>query len=83
MTRKNVYIFNLQKQAIVKKLQSGADWNSSLAIHPYGDNIVVGSEDKKVIKIFNLAYLVWFRYGRKTIQEFVISWKSYHTNWLP
>lgn len=58
MTRKNVYIFNLQKQAVVKRLQSGVDWNSCLSIHPYGDNLIIGSEDKKVKNIYILACLV-------------------------
>lgn len=48
MTNKNVHIFNLQKQATEKKLKSGAEFNSSLCLHPYGDNLVIGSEDKKV-----------------------------------
>lgn len=50
MTSKTVLIFNLQKQAMEKKLKSGAEFNSSLCIHPYGDNIIVGSLDKRVNK---------------------------------
>lgn len=28
---------------------SGANWNHCIDIHPYGDNIIVGSLDKKVL----------------------------------
>ena len=60
MTNSNVYIFDLKKQEISKKLKSGADWNSSLSIHPHGDNLVVGSEDKKVIiKLFSYYGMIW------------------------
>jgi len=48
MTSKNVHIFNLQKQVTEKKLKSGAEFNSSLCLHPYGDNLIIGSEDRKV-----------------------------------
>lgn len=49
MTKKHVYLYNLQKQTIIKKLISGSQWNSCLDIHPKGDNLIVGSFDKKFV----------------------------------
>jgi ribosome biogenesis protein ERB1 len=34
---------------MVKKLVGGAQWNSSVMVHPKGDNILVGSYDRKVL----------------------------------
>jgi ribosome biogenesis protein ERB1 len=39
----------LQKQSIVKKYKSGAKWISSISIHPKGDNLILGTYDKKVL----------------------------------
>ena len=36
-------------QSIVKKYKSGAKWISSISIHPKGDNLIVGTYDKKVL----------------------------------
>jgi ribosome biogenesis protein ERB1 len=33
---------------LVKKLLAGNQQNSTIAIHPYGDNLIVGSNDHKV-----------------------------------
>lgn len=37
------------QQTIIKKLISGSQWNSCLDIHPKGDNLIVGSFDKKFV----------------------------------
>lgn len=34
---------------MIKKLLGGAQWNSSIHVHPKGDNILVGSFDRKVM----------------------------------
>ena len=47
-TQQSVRIYNLVKQELVKKLQSGAKWISSMDIHPGGDNVIVGSYDKRL-----------------------------------
>ncbi len=50
-TQRCVRVYNLAKQELSKKLQTGgggAKWISSLAIHPKGDNVLVGTYDKKV-----------------------------------
>ena len=44
-----VFCYNLQKQTLTRKLHSGARMVSSIAIHPKGDNFVVGSYDKKLM----------------------------------
>jgi ribosome biogenesis protein ERB1 len=46
-TQRHVYVYNLAKQALAKKLQAGSGPLTSLAIHPRGDNLLVGSADKK------------------------------------
>ena len=47
-TMRHVRIYDLAKLEMVKKLSSGAKWISSMAIHPHGDNLLVGTYDKKV-----------------------------------
>ena len=47
-TMRHVRIYDLSKQDTVKTLKSGAKWISSIAIHPFGDNLLVGTYDKKV-----------------------------------
>jgi len=44
-TQQAVKVYDLMKQQLVKKLFSNAKWISSLAIHPEGDNLLVGSYD--------------------------------------
>ena len=47
-TQRHVRVYNLSKLELTKKLQTGAKWISSLAIHPHGDNVLLGTYDKKV-----------------------------------
>ncbi|CAG8673562.1 7591_t:CDS:10 [Funneliformis mosseae] len=47
-TQRYVRIYNLMKQELTKTLQAGVKWISSLDIHPMGDNIIIGSYDKKL-----------------------------------
>ena len=47
MTKKHVFIYSLSKQQLIKKLLTGNQWNSSVAVHPYGDNVLLGSHDHK------------------------------------
>jgi ribosome biogenesis protein ERB1 len=49
VTQRHIYIYNLQQQALTKKLISGAKWISSIAVHPMGDNLIVGTYDRRVI----------------------------------
>ncbi|KAJ8451854.1 hypothetical protein Cgig2_007337 [Carnegiea gigantea] len=48
-TKKEVRVYNLQKkQALVKKLETGLREISCIAIHPGGDNVIVGSKEGKL-----------------------------------
>ncbi|KAJ3298725.1 Ribosome biogenesis protein 1 [Borealophlyctis nickersoniae] len=47
-TQRYVRVYNLLKQELAKKLQSGAKWISSMDIHPGGDNVIIGTYDKRV-----------------------------------
>lgn len=48
---RNVVIYDLTKKQIVKKLSTGLKTSSCIAVHPRGDNLIVGSYDPR---------LVWF-----------------------
>ncbi|KAJ1965637.1 Ribosome biogenesis protein erb1 [Dipsacomyces acuminosporus] len=47
-TQRYVRIYNLMQQALIKTLQPGVKWISSVDVHPKGDNVIVGSYDKKL-----------------------------------
>ncbi|KAK3742734.1 hypothetical protein QZH41_018951, partial [Actinostola sp. cb2023] len=47
-TQRYVRVYNLIKQELAKKLVSNAKWISSIAVHPQGDNVIVGSYDKRL-----------------------------------
>ncbi|GAA6019946.1 hypothetical protein JCM10207_003346 [Rhodosporidiobolus poonsookiae] len=48
-TQRHVRIYDLMKQQLVKTLNPGLRWISSLDIHPLGDNVLVGSYDRRVV----------------------------------
>ncbi|KAJ1992393.1 Ribosome biogenesis protein erb1 [Coemansia spiralis] len=47
-TQRYVRIYNLMQQMLIKTLQPGVKWISSVDVHPQGDNVIVGSYDKKL-----------------------------------
>jgi len=47
-TQRHVRVYNLMKQELTKKLMTGAKWISSIAVHPGGDNILVGTYDRRL-----------------------------------
>ncbi|CAM6119646.1 unnamed protein product [Calypogeia fissa] len=47
-TKMHVRVYNLVKQQLSKKLMTGLDAISSIAIHSGGDNLIVGSRDAKL-----------------------------------
>jgi ribosome biogenesis protein ERB1 len=49
MTVTHVFIFDLQKQAVKKKLITGCRLLSDLAIHNTGDHVLVASQDKRLL----------------------------------
>ncbi len=48
-THHTVFQYNLQKQTVISKYASGAKWISSIAVHPKGDNFILGTYDKKIV----------------------------------
>lgn len=47
-TQRYVRVYDLAAQKLVRTLQTGLKWISSLDVHPSGDNLIVGSYDKKL-----------------------------------
>ncbi|EIW70055.1 hypothetical protein TREMEDRAFT_38717 [Tremella mesenterica DSM 1558] len=47
-TQRYVRLYDLAGQKLVKTLQSGMRWISSMDVHPGGDNVILGSYDKKL-----------------------------------
>ncbi|GAB2235618.1 hypothetical protein Drorol1_Dr00026048 [Drosera rotundifolia] len=47
-TKKNVRVYDLLKQKLMKKLETRMREISSIAIHPGGDNVLVGSKEGKL-----------------------------------
>ncbi|XP_014218575.1 ribosome biogenesis protein BOP1 homolog [Copidosoma floridanum] len=48
-TQRNVRIYDLTKQEMLKKLLTNSQWISTMSIHPGGDNLLVGTYDKKLL----------------------------------
>lgn len=47
-TQRYVRLYDLVAQQLLKTLQPGLKWISSMDIHPMGDNLIIGSYDKKL-----------------------------------
>ncbi|KAJ6696483.1 RIBOSOME BIOGENESIS PROTEIN BOP1 BLOCK OF PROLIFERATION 1 PROTEIN [Salix koriyanagi] len=47
-TKTNVRVYDLLKQKLIKKLETGLCEVSSISVHPAGDNVIVGSRDGKL-----------------------------------
>eukprot|EP00123_Amoebidium_parasiticum_P012241 comp21214_c0_seq2/m.28850 comp21214_c0_seq2/g.28850 ORF comp21214_c0_seq2/g.28850 comp21214_c0_seq2/m.28850 type:complete len:515 (-) comp21214_c0_seq2:491-2035(-) len=47
-TQRYVRLYNLTKQELTKKLVTGVKWVSSMDVHPQGDNVIIGSYDKRL-----------------------------------
>jgi ribosome biogenesis protein ERB1 len=41
-------VYDLMTQQLLKKLQTGVRWISTIDVHPGGDNLIIGSYDKRV-----------------------------------
>ncbi|KAL4399405.1 Ribosome biogenesis protein Erb1 [Malassezia pachydermatis] len=48
-TQRYVRMYDLAQQTLVKTLQPGVRWISSLDVHPSGDHLLVGSYDRRVL----------------------------------
>lgn len=77
-TRQSVRIYDLQAQKLEKELKPGARWISSIDVHPAGDNLLVGSYDRRLLwhdlDLSNTPYKT-LRYHQKAIRSV-----RYHPN---
>lgn len=48
-TQRTIRSYDLSKQVLLKILQPGARWISSIDVHPGGDNLIVGSYDRRLL----------------------------------
>ncbi|KOS22545.1 Ribosome biogenesis protein erb1 [Escovopsis weberi] len=48
-TQRMIRCYDLQRQELVKVIQPGARWISSIDVHPGGDNLIVGSYDRRLL----------------------------------
>lgn len=48
-TQRTIRSYDLQRQELVKIIQPGARWISSFDVHPGGDNLIVGSYDRRLL----------------------------------
>ena len=47
-TQRHVRVYHLLRQELTKKLMPSVKWISSLAVHPGGDNLILGSYDRRL-----------------------------------
>ena len=47
-SQRHVRVYHLLKQELTKKLTPSVKWISSIAVHPGGDNLILGSYDKRL-----------------------------------
>jgi ribosome biogenesis protein ERB1 len=80
-TQRYVRSYDLAKQELTKTLQPGARWISSFDVHPGGDNLIVGSYDKRLLwhdlELSTKPYRT-LRYHEKAIRAV-----KYHQGGLP
>jgi ribosome biogenesis protein ERB1 len=48
-TQRNIRSYDLSQQTLLKIMQPGARWISSIDVHPGGDNLIVGSYDRRLL----------------------------------
>jgi ribosome biogenesis protein ERB1 len=48
-TQRKIHSYDLLKQELLKTIKPGARWISSFDVHPRGDNLIVGSYDKRLL----------------------------------
>ena len=47
-SKTSIYVYHLVRQVLLKRLKAGVQWISTMAIHPNGDHLLIGSYDKRV-----------------------------------
>ena len=80
-TQRMIRSYDLAKQELLKILQPGARWISSFDLHPGGDNLIVGSYDKRLLwHDLDLSVLPYktLRYHKKAIRAV-----KFHQGGLP
>ncbi|MCJ1357849.1 MAG: Ribosome biogenesis protein erb1 [Icmadophila ericetorum] len=80
-TQRMIRSYDLARQELVKIIQPGARWISSFDIHPGGDNLIVGSYDKRLLwHDLDLSVRPYktLRYHKKAIRAV-----KYHAGGLP
>ena len=76
-TQRYIRVYDLMAQKLIKTLQTGFKWISSLDVHPSsGDHLVVGSYDKKLawfdLDLSNRPYKV-LKYHSKAVRSVAFS----------
>ncbi|KAI4181629.1 MAG: hypothetical protein L6R41_006511 [Letrouitia leprolyta] len=80
-TQRSIRSYDLSKQELLKIIQPGARWISSFDIHPLGDNLIVGSYDKRLLwHDLDLSVRPYktLRYHKKAIRQV-----GFHKGGLP
>ncbi|KAL8670619.1 MAG: hypothetical protein Q9168_004850 [Polycauliona sp. 1 TL-2023] len=80
-TQRTIRSYDLAKQELLKIMQPGARWISSFDVHPLGDNLIVGSYDKRLLwHDLDLSVRPYktLRYHKKAIRQV-----KFHVGGLP
>ncbi|KAI4198814.1 MAG: hypothetical protein LQ350_005055 [Teloschistes chrysophthalmus] len=80
-TQRTIRSYDLARQELLKIIQPGARWISSFDVHPGGDNLIVGSYDKRLLwHDLDLSARPYktLRYHRKAIRQV-----AFHRGGLP
>ncbi|KAI1335675.1 ribosome biogenesis protein erb1 [Xylariaceae sp. FL0016] len=48
-SQRNVRCYDLQRQELVKTIEPGCRWISSIDVHPGGDNLIISSYDRRLL----------------------------------
>ncbi|BES94044.1 Pescadillo homolog [Nesidiocoris tenuis] len=78
-TQRNVRIYDLAKREITKKLLTSSKWIADIAVHPGGDNLIVGTYDRKVLW-FDLE-LSTKPYKRLSLHSQAVRSVAYHSRY--
>ena len=80
-TQRLIRSYDLSKQELLKIIQPGARWISSLDVHPGGDNLIVGTYDRRLLwhdLDLSVRPFKTLRYHQKAIRAV-----KYHQGGLP
>ncbi|KAL8904451.1 MAG: hypothetical protein Q9207_003249, partial [Kuettlingeria erythrocarpa] len=80
-TQRTIRSYDLAKQELLKIIQPGARWISSFDVHPLGDNLIVGSYDKRLLwhdLDLSMRPYKTLRYHKKAIRQV-----KFHAGGLP